>query len=93
MPVIDLLTGLLIVFLTFLVSSDCLFTSFSDPVEGLLSVDDLMTRGETDDPITLIDSEKDLLVLPYSSGKNHFRIFFIRSINPCKFFYIEGKDI
>ena len=46
---------------------------FSDPVEGLLSVEDLMTRGETDDPTTLIDSEKDLLVLPYSSGKNRFR--------------------
>ena len=47
---------------------------FSDPVEGLLSVEDLMTRGETDDPATLIDSEKDLLVLPYSSGKNRFRL-------------------
>ena len=45
------------------------FHYFLDFVEGYLSVDDLMSRGESDDTsVTPIDVEKDILVLPYSSG-------------------------
>ena len=40
----------------------------TEPIEGCLSVDDLMTRVDDEDHSVTIDVEKDILVLPYSSG-------------------------
>lgn len=41
---------------------------FSEPIEGYLSIDDLMSRADDEDHSVTIDVDKDILVLPYSSG-------------------------
>ncbi len=50
--------------LNFTILNNCLL----EPIEGCLCVEDLMSRSDGDESAALIDVEKDLLVLPYSSG-------------------------